>query len=254
MDMGGSGFKRKADFCRTRGRGSSDSKEGPSHRIFRTTKVQWTNRDTPRGWSKSGCIIEGSSIIDGKKFYRICFPRAQKRRLLFKILYCKKETRGSKANFEFETNEQIYKKTKILNGKAQISKESGEERGLALYCGPKRCIYAHPNSGRAQEIPKVLNSRKLLSIEGDSMWNAVSPKRVYKGVGPGDYRGQKTGGTHFSLPGRCPGPKEGPGEFKNQCKYFDLFVEKTWMADKYDKVIYRTVTKPDLRGRPDSQH
>ncbi len=144
-------------------------------------------------WSKSGCIIEGSSIIDGKKFYRIRVPRAQKGRLLFKILYSKKETRGSKANFEFETNEQIYKKTKIQNGNAQISIESGEERGLALYCGPKRCIYAHRNLGRAQEIPKVSNSRKLLSMEGDSIWNVISPQEFfYTGFASSDCRDQKT--------------------------------------------------------------
>ncbi len=44
------------------------------------------------------------------------------------------------------------------------------------------------------------------------------------------------------------------GNERNQCKYFYSFVERTWMTDTYVKLIYRTVTRPDLCRRPVSHN
>ena len=174
-----------------------------SPRIHRISKIPGCQKDPDKHRSCKGISdFGGGTGLIRQRGYRIRTSRKRKRRILFDLLYCTKETRRSPSNSQLTPVEPIYSKAAFQNGITTLSETSAQTRGLDEYSRPERCVHARTYPHISQEVPPIQCGGEILSVQSPTFRPVIGPKGVYESAGTGYCQSQNGGCACFSVPGR----------------------------------------------------
>ena len=124
----------------------------------------------PCMWSLCSRVTRRGRFFVTERRYRACAARPEKR-LLFDLFSGAKENRGSTPNFEFETNKLPNRESFIQDGDSRVCFKGDPARRLASVTGSKGCVLPRTDPPRSQEVSTLLCKRKMLPVQGASLWD-----------------------------------------------------------------------------------